>query len=75
MFECCQCIGIDLGIGVFGWMANKLQQSLKMHAVEVILSSYKLVPECQPHPEDQMRTCVIGFTSERSILDKCGSKF
>ncbi len=26
--------------------------------VESLLSSYRLVPECQAHPEDQTRTCV-----------------
>ncbi len=45
-----------------------------MYLVERFLSSYRLVPECQIHPEDQIRTCVIGLTACR-ILDGCGPDF
>ena len=57
-------------------MANQSQQSLKMYVLEGLLSSFKLVTECQTHPEDQISTCVpvIGYVGRR-ILGKCGSVF
>ena len=42
-------------------MANILQQCLKTYMVEVLPSNFNLVPECQTHPEDQIRTCVDCF--------------
>ncbi len=50
-----------LYVAVFEWVAYDLQQSLRMYLRESLLSSFRLVPECRTHPEDQIRTYVIGL--------------
>ena len=35
-------------------MANILQAAWEIYVVEGLTGSFKLVPECQTHPEDQM---------------------
>ena len=40
---------------------GELQQVSKVCVVEGLLSSFKLVPECHTHPENQIRSSMIGF--------------
>ncbi len=46
-------------VGVFEWMAQNSQQSLQIDVVQGLLNRYYLIPECQTHPEDQIRTCIM----------------
>ena len=69
VFECCQRMGTDLVIGVFGRKANKFPQSLKISVEECLLGSYRWVPGCHTHPEDQIRTCVCNRFICEKILD------
>ena len=41
---------------------DESQQVSKVCVVEGLLSSFKLVPECHTHPENQIRSSMIGFT-------------
>ena len=47
-------MGTDLVIG-------EIQQVSKVCVVEGLLSSFKLVPEGHTHPENQIRSSMIGF--------------
>ena len=47
-------MGTDLVIG-------ESQQVSKVCVVEGLLSRFKLIPECHTHPENQIRSSVIGF--------------
>ena len=49
-------MGTDLVTSVFGRKADTLLQSLKTLVVEGLLGSYRWVPKCHTHPEDQIRT-------------------
>ena len=40
---------------------GELQQVSKVCVVEGLLSNFKLVPECHTHPENQIRSSMIGF--------------
>ena len=43
------------------YTVGELQQVSKVCVVEGLLSSFKLVPECHTHPENQIRSSMIGF--------------
>ena len=47
-------MGTDLVIG-------ESKQVSKVCVAEGLLSSFKLVPECHTHPENQIRASMIGF--------------
>ena len=51
---------------------SKSQQVSKVCVAEGLLSSFKLVPECHTHPENQIRSSMIGFTEIR-IMGESGS--
>ncbi len=48
-------------IAVFKWVAYNFAVELETVLERKSPEQFQLVPECHTHPEDQIRTCLIGL--------------
>ncbi len=51
---------------IFKWVAYNFAAELETVLERKSSEQFQLVPECHTHPEDQIRTCVIGLIACRN---------